>query len=120
MDNLSYEKFETQSYLKNEEISKMEAQTYFKFRTRMDDFSDNFKNGATDLDYCLCSWKEGLQFTDSQQHITNNCQVVSDKMPEMLNIKGKDIYSTKSTNFKLIKILISAIETRKTLLLNLI
>ena len=65
MENLNYEKYEMQSYLKNEKVTKIEAQTYFKFRTRMEDFANNFRNGFTDIDCGLCLWKESSQCKDS-------------------------------------------------------
>ena len=56
MDNLKYEKYEMQSYLKNKKVTKNEAQIYFRFRTRMADFSDNF--GGQHIPCPLCKKRD--------------------------------------------------------------
>ena len=44
MDNLQYEELKIQNYLKDESITVKEAQTLFKYRTRVARFKENFKN----------------------------------------------------------------------------
>ena len=78
MKNLLYDKFKMQSYFKNGNLSKCEAQHYFKFRTRMEDFADNFKKGSVDISCRLCSqsdYNDSEKYPDSQKHFLN-CNVM--------------------------------------------
>ena len=45
MTNLNYTTLMMQGYLKEPEVTTRQAKTMFKFRTRMDKFSENFKGG---------------------------------------------------------------------------
>ena len=53
-----------QDYMKSANIKMQEALTLFKFRTRMADFGENFRAGATEVLCPLCSKKE----LDNQSH----------------------------------------------------
>ena len=44
MSNLQYEELRLQSYLMDENITVKEAKNIFKYRTRVANFKDNFKN----------------------------------------------------------------------------
>ena len=117
MRNLKYKKFEMQNYFKDGNISRYEAQTYFKFRTRMEDFSDNFKNGSVD-NYCRLCYKfndKNEQYEDSQQHFLN-CNVMLKEEPAISELVKDKIYSTKKVDYHQVKILIKAIEKRSELL----
>ena len=106
---------------KMEKLQKLEAQNYFRFRTRMENFAANFKNGSTDITCSLClqndSNSEEVSFVDSQQHFLN-CSAIVDKVPEISYLIPQDIYSTTKVDIKTIKILLKAMEIRKELLLN--
>ena len=114
MANLKYEKFELQSYLKNENLKRNDPQQYFKFRTRMEDFADNFKNGANSIACPLCSMEDDNleSYIDSQQHFFS-CRVIGAAVPEISKIGIKQIYSTKTFNHQEVKILLQALEKRK-------
>ena len=110
MRDLRYDKLQMQDYLKMHNISKVEAQTLYKFRTKMEDFSDNF--GSSDK--CgLCLENESI---DSQQHFLTCSTIISEMLPECFNLDEKEIYSTKTVNAKQVKTLVRAIEKRKLLL----
>ena len=64
MENLIFEKFEMQNYFKKEKITKIEAQTFFNFCTRMEIFKNNFRNGSIDIDCDLCFRKESIFVID--------------------------------------------------------
>jgi hypothetical protein len=108
MENSIYEKYEIQSYLKHDNLTKNEAQIYFKFRTRMEDFKENFKNGSIDTNCSLCLKFHHLYFSDSQQHFVK-CAVLTAKIPDMSQLCKTDIYSTDQVNIEIIKILLQAI-----------
>ena len=109
MRDLHYDKLEMQKYLKTNSISKVEAQTLYKFRTKMEDFSDNF--GSTDT--CgLCLENES---DDSQQHFLTCSKIISEMLPEGFKLDEKVIYSTKTFNVKHVKTLLKAIAKRKLL-----
>lgn len=114
MDNLKYEKYEMQSYLKNKKVSKNEAQDYFKFRTRMADFSANF--GAQNIPCSLCNKRDiNSQYLDSQPHFLV-CQVVINEVLKLSSINHQDIYSTKKVNTSSVKTLLEALDRREQLL----
>ena len=55
MMSLKYEELSLQNYLKSRTMSKFEAQKLFRFRTYMEDFRENLKNGNENLWFCpLC------------------------------------------------------------------
>ena len=120
MSNLKYEKFELQSYLKNENLKRNDAQQYFKFRTRMEDFANNFKKGANSIACPLCSNEDDNgdeddnveSYIDSQQHFFS-CRVIVAEVPEISKLDIREIYSTKKFNHHDVKILLQALEKRK-------
>ena len=110
---LKYEKLSIQNYLKTKIINKFEAQRLFKFRTHMEDFKLNFKNGSEDLSCLLCG-ENGKE--DSQSHFLE-CSKINNKIPETTNLNIRDIYSQKEEeNKEIIKILIKATKIRSDLL----
>ena len=66
MDNLVYTDLKTQDYLLSTDISTEQKRNIFLFRTRMADFSENFKNSNIDEPCRMC-----YQFRDSQVHAIN-------------------------------------------------
>ena len=61
MTNLNYSSLTMQAYLKDPEVSVKQAQTMFRFRTRMEKFSENFKGGRPTKPCPLC--KESAAFS---------------------------------------------------------
>ena len=70
MTNLTYTCLEMQGYLKESEVTPRQAKTMFKFRTRMANFSENFKGGNDTKPCPLC--ETGL---DTQAH-SFQCRVI--------------------------------------------
>ena len=54
MKNLEYKELKIQSYLKNANINISKKRTIFKWRTRMESFKENFRNGEGNLPCPLC------------------------------------------------------------------
>ena len=83
--NLNYTNLEMQDYFKDNKITKSQARTIFKFRTRMEKFSENFKGGKPIKECPLCGENE-----DSQIH-----SFVCPKIKENIEVEGKleDIFS---------------------------
>ena len=84
MDNLNYSEIKMQSYLISDKINPAQKRTIFKFRTRMEQFGENFSAGTTPAICPLC-----------KLHYDN--QELSLMCPEIRNeiqVKGnmKDIY----------------------------
>ena len=71
MDNLSYSKLELQKYLKLENLDASGARTLFRYRTRMANFGENFREGNCPVNCPLC----GLHL-DNQAMAFNNCPVL--------------------------------------------
>ena len=71
MDNLSYSKLEMQKYLKLENLYASGARTLFRYRTRMANFGENFREGSTAVNCPLC----GLHL-DNQEMAFYNCPVI--------------------------------------------
>ena len=115
MDNLHYEKLTLQSYLKSKYIKKDEAQKIFRFRTRMENFSENFKNGSESNQCLVCMEPDTL---DNEHHFIK-CDVLSGIIPEMLSLKHQELFTTTDTfNQMALKTLVKAMDQRKLLLLN--
>ena len=85
MANLEYKELKIQNYFKNENISVKEAQNLFKFRTRVANFKENYKNNHEVRTCHLC-----LVQPDTQAHCVQ-CPVVK----ENVNIRGdyQEIFS---------------------------
>ena len=102
-----------QPYFQSKIIKKFEAQKLFKFRTNMEDFSQNFKNGNENIVCKLCNDESKL---DSQNHFLK-CKIINELIPESINANIMDIYS-KNENIKkqIIVILMKAMTKRIELL----
>ena len=109
MKNLEYSELELQPYFKSKLLFKTEAQNLFRYRTRMADFKNNFKNGNTNISCLLCPIGE-----DSQNHILE-CEVIVAECPEikMNTIQYEDIFSRDvNENKKALLALTKAVQTR--------
>ena len=89
MDFLNYDKLSMQKYFKSKIIKKFEAQELFKFRTHMEDFGENFKNGNENL---VCKLCKDESKTDSQNHLLE-CSVINNAIPDTISANIMDIYS---------------------------
>ena len=78
MDNVSYRDLKMQNYLLDENLTSEEMKTVFKYRTRMEDYGENFRGGKTQVICPLCSLH-----LDNQE-LSFQCQVIKDK----LNVTG--------------------------------
>ena len=74
MKNLNYTSLEMQQYLKEKRISKSQAQIIFRFRTRMEKFSENFKGGKPTNPCPVCTSSK-----DTQSH-SFSCLPIQDNM----------------------------------------
>ena len=79
MDNLKYSKLEIQEYFKLENNKTAGAQTLFKYRVRMANFSENFRGNQGPASCPLCG-----DHLDSQQMSFENCQTVKDNVRGVL------------------------------------
>ena len=70
MANLQYSELVMQEYLKEKFISPVQAKIIFRFRTRMEKFSENFKGGKPTKQCPLC-----MASKDTQNH-SFQCQVL--------------------------------------------
>ena len=104
MKNLNYTSIEMQQYLKEKDISTSQAKTIFRFRTRMEKFSDNFKGGGPTKLCPVC-----ISSTDTQSH-SFSCPIIKENM----EISGSlnDIYKHTITN-KLARTLENIIKFRE-------
>ena len=71
MDDLVFTELKIQKYLLAEELSVNQKQTIFAFRTRMSDFSENFRNGGPSTPCKICNLH-----IDSQAHGVNCPEVL--------------------------------------------
>ena len=114
MMSLKYENLSLQNHLKSFFFSKFEAQKLFRFRTYMEDFKENFRNGNENLGCTLCLKSDKL---DSQSHFLD-CSVINSEIPETKNQSLDDIFSDVENKIKtIIKIIIKAHKKRSELLL---
>ena len=86
LENLVYTKLETQSYLVKKEITKQQADIIFSYRTRMANYSENFRSYSGHLPCSLC-----LSHIDSQA-MSLKCSVIIKNVK--INIKYNDIFSS--------------------------
>ena len=70
MANLHYTELVMQEYLKEKSITPLQAKIIFRFRTRMEKFSENFKGGKPTKQCPLC-----MTSKDTQNH-SFQCQVL--------------------------------------------
>ena len=107
LENLSYETLEIQPYLKTKSIFPQMAQKIFKWRTRMQNFRINFKNGSDNLSCSL-----GCAHDDSQENILQ-CNVVRQTVDvssiNYMNIFSTDIVTMNATA----QVLDKALQVRK-------
>ena len=87
MNNLDYTTLEMADYLKDQKITATQAKILFKLRTRMENYSENFKGGSATKPCPLCGLTE-----DTQEH-SFQCRTVK----ENICVKGKftDIFKLK-------------------------
>ena len=71
MDDLFYSKLEIRNYLKLENVNTKEAQTLFRYRTRMAKFGENFRGNRNSILCPLCK-----THLDGQKMCFENCPVV--------------------------------------------
>ena len=119
MTELKYFDLEMQPYLKSKFIHKEQAQTIFRYRTRMVDVKKNFKNGNLPISCFLCQKQNKIE-EDSQQHLLE-CPTILNEDPKLLNneINYGDIYSRNVFNIKKTEeFLTKAFNIRKTKLEN--
>ena len=86
LENLVHNELSTQDYLLSAQISTEEKRNLFLFRTRMANFSDNFKNDSAPQNCRMC-----YLFPDSQSHSVNCFET-------MKNVKVKGKYEEIFTN----------------------
>ena len=86
MMNLDYASIEMQEYLKDQELTPAQAKIVFKFRTRMENFSDNFRGGQPTKACPVCN-----SSPDTQAH-SFECPIVKKNVHH--EAKLEDIFST--------------------------
>ena len=112
---IHYEKLELQTYLKaNTTLNNDEKLKLFKFRTRMMELKNNFKNNYSDL-----KCKLGCNEIDEQKHLfecevlLNNCDILANNV----KVEYEDIFSEEvSKQINAIRLLAQIWITRKNLL----
>ena len=62
MDNVSYRDLKMQNYLLDENLTSEEMKTVFKYRTRMEDYGENFRGGKTQV---ICPFAPSTWITKS-------------------------------------------------------
>ena len=95
LDNLNYQTLEIQPYLTTSTIYPDMAQKIFKWRTRMENFKGNFKNGNDDIS-CILGCKE-----DDLQENFLNCKAIQDYVyvgsTDYFKIFSRNVKQNKST-----------------------
>ena len=74
MDNVSYRELKTQNYLLDEKLTTEEKKTAFKYRTRMENYGENYRGGKSQVFCPLCS----LHLDNQEQSF--QCQVIKDNL----------------------------------------
>ena len=92
MKNLIYETFEMQNYLLRDDLSIEYKKTFFKWRTRMANFGENYGSGRNGVTCLLC-----FEHEDSQDK-SFTCSILRGK----IDIKGQysDIYDYSNSNLQ--------------------
>ena len=100
MNELKYFELEMQPYLKSKVIYKEQAQTIFRYRTRMVDVKNNFKNGNLTTSCLLCLKQNNIE-EDTQQHLLK-CPTVHKEDPKLISntVNYNDIFSRNIFNIK--------------------
>ena len=104
MEKLRYTDLKLQDYLKDGKLKAEEMKTLFKYRTRMENFGENFRGGE---EYTVCPL--------CKLHLDN--QEMSLQCPEIIkhvNVKGNlsDIYKHK-ISYDIVRTLTEISEYRK-------
>ena len=85
MMSVNYSSLMMQAYLKDPEVTATQAQTMFKFRTRMEKFSENFKGGRPTKPCPLCKASP-----DTQAH-SFQCKVIQENI--VINATLLEVFS---------------------------
>ena len=88
MEDLFYTELKPQEYLSGNNLSAKQAQTVFSYRTRMADYSENFRNNGGHSPCQLC-----LMHLDSQAH-SFSCPVILSNIK--INVCYSDIFNKVS------------------------
>ena len=113
MNNLEYKELKIQNYFIDDRVESWIAKDIFKFRTRMVNVNENFKNNFQYEDLCpICKKSQ-----DNQNHLLE-CQKLRDINPSLnVNRNYLDIFKDDSLKvYESARILIKAFETRKKIL----
>ena len=78
MENLQYKEIKMQNYLSSEKTI-LQKKIIFKYRTRMEDYGENFRGGARQVMCPLC------QLHLDNQELIFQCQVIKSQ----IEVKGK-------------------------------
>ena len=103
MTNLNFTTLMMQGYLKEPEVTTRQAKTMFKFRTRMEKFSENFKGGKATKPCPVCE-----KSLDTQAH-SFQCNVIKESIKVDGNLE--DIFSLN--NKYLAKVLENILNSRE-------
>ena len=114
MNNLEYSKFEVQNYLQLENMNSNEAQTIFKYWTRMAKYGENYR-GSKEVILCpLCNThidsqimavencpvvKKNISISGNYVQIFNNCLIPSDIVQTIMKLERfHEEHSTKMSH----------------------
>ena len=87
MKNLFYSELEMQEYLVDKNMTTSQAKAVFKFKTRMANFSDNFKAGGLTKTCPMCH-----EAPDTQQH-SLTCKIIKENIT--VEIRYEEIFYSK-------------------------
>ena len=84
MENLNYQELKIQKYLVSESTTSIQKKIVFKYRTRMENYGENFRGGASQVMCSLC------KLHLDNQELVFQCQEIRSK----IDVKGemKDLY----------------------------
>ena len=107
MEMTKYSDIKMQDYTKSESINLKDALNLFKFRTRMAEFGENFRAGASQILCPLCQ-----EDWDSQAH-SFQCKEIKKEVE--MKIELREVYSNKISN-EAAKTITKIMDVRKKLL----
>ena len=110
MNNLEYKEFKIQNYFVDDRVESWMAKDIYKFRTRMADVNENFKNSFKYESLCpICKISK-----DDQSHLMV-CHKLREFNPSLdVDKNYKDIFNDDCLKlYESARILIKALETRK-------
>ena len=116
LDDISFNDLKPQEYLYDSRLNSHEMQLLFKFRTRMYDCKENFKNKYKNESFLY--WPLCLVALDSQSHLLN-CFVLKNSIPDLKNNRNIDykyLFGTNDDQVKFVKLIDKVIKTRSILL----